>query len=108
MEYQIEISDDSKEDLKRLRAVDRGKVGDAVKVHLRHEPTKESRTSIKRLRGMDRPQYRLRVENLRVYYDVLPEGVVDIIAVVPKAESAAWLAQKGTASASGGEIAEED
>jgi len=62
--------------------------------HLRHEPTKTSRSRIKRLRGMRRPQYRLRVEDIRVFYDVTEESV-EVLAIVTKAAAAAWLEQHG-------------
>jgi len=38
--------------------------------HLQHEPTKVSRTRIKRLRGISEPGYRLRVGDYRVFYGV--------------------------------------
>ena len=44
----------------------------------------------KRLRGLQRPQYRLRVEDVRVFYDVSEDGV-EVLAIVPKAEAAKWL-----------------
>ena len=62
--------------------------------HLRHEPTKTSRSRIKRLRGMRRPQYRLRVEDVRVFYDVTDEAV-EVLAIVLKPEAAAWLELHG-------------
>ena len=37
---------------------------------LRFEPTKLSKSRIKRLRGLEQPQYRLRVGEIRVFYDV--------------------------------------
>lgn len=49
--------------------------------HLRHEPTKTGRSRIKRLRGLSRPQYRLRADDIRVFYDVT-EKVVEILAIV--------------------------
>lgn len=65
-----------------------------MEVHLRHEPTKASRSRIKRLRGLSRPQYRLRVDEMRVFYDV-KQGCVEILAIVMKSEAAAWLAREG-------------
>jgi mRNA interferase RelE/StbE len=62
--------------------------------HLRHEPQKTSRSRIERLRGLSRPQYRLRVGDVRVFYDVVDE-VVEVLAVVPKSETTSWLAQFG-------------
>lgn len=69
-----------------------GRVRDAIEEHVRHEPTKTSRSRIKRLRGIGRPQYRLRVGEVRVFYDVSGSDV-EILAIVPKSEANAWLAQ---------------
>ncbi len=98
MAFDIRLSDDAKHDLRLLRVVDRRKVLDALDIHLRHEPAKESKSRIKRLRRMETPQYRLRVDAIRVYYDVV-EGMVQIIAIVPKPEAAAWLAREGIRTA---------
>jgi len=48
-----------------------------------HETNKTSRSRIKRLRGMTRPQYRLRVEEFGVFYDV-SGSAVEVLAIVPK------------------------
>ena len=68
---------------------------DAIERHLRHEPTKVSRTRIKRLRGLQRPQYRLRVDEVRVFYDVT-KTAVEILAIVSKAKAQDWLDKKAT------------
>ena len=94
MLFAIVLAPEAIEDLKRLKAAVRGTVKEAMDTHLRHEPKKTSRSRIKRLRGLSRPQYRLRVGDIRVFYDVT-EGVVEILAIVPKSETAAWLAQFG-------------
>ena len=60
-----------------------------------------SRSRIKRLRGLDRPQYRLRVDEVRVFYDV-EEQTVQVLAIVPKAQADAWLKVEGTPSKAGG------
>jgi mRNA-degrading endonuclease RelE of RelBE toxin-antitoxin system len=44
---------------------------------------------------MARPQYRLRVEEVRVFYDV-SGSVVQVLAIVPKPEAESWLAQFGS------------
>jgi transposase InsO family protein len=62
----------------------------AIETHLRHEPRKESKSRIKRLRGIQRPGYRLRVGEVRVFYDI-SENAVEILAVIPKSKTAAWL-----------------
>ena len=57
-------------------------------------PRKDSKTRIKRLRGLRQPEYRLRVDDFRVYYDVA-EPEVHILAVVAKHLTYEWLEQHG-------------
>jgi mRNA-degrading endonuclease RelE of RelBE toxin-antitoxin system len=40
------------------------------------------------------PQYRLRIGDTRVFYDVT-ETAVEVLAVVSKAQAETWLKQKG-------------
>ncbi len=94
MPFAIVLAPEALEDLTRLKTTDRGTVKDAMETHLRHKPAKTSRSRIKRLRGLSRPQYRLRVGDVRVFYDVV-DGVVEVLAIVPKSETQAWLAQFG-------------
>ena len=81
-------------DLKNLKAHARSAVKQALETHLRHEPAKRSKSRIKRLRGVSRPQYRLRVDDVRVFYDVT-ESTVEILAIVSKSDAAAWLKAMG-------------
>jgi mRNA-degrading endonuclease RelE of RelBE toxin-antitoxin system len=67
----------------------------AIETHLRHEPRKTSRSRIKRLRGLARPQYRLRIGDVRVFYDVTG-AIVEILAIVAKPEAQSWLARHGS------------
>ena len=97
MPYEIELTEDSKRDIQALRSFDRRKILDAIERHLRHEPAKESHSRIKRLRELARPQYRLRVDDIRVFYDIMDE-VVEIIAVIAKHQAAEWLAREGIAT----------
>lgn len=83
-----------------LPAYQRGEVRDAPERHLRYEPTRVSKSWIKRLRGMSQPQYRLRVGEVRVFHDVTPE-IAQVVAIVTKAEAAGWLAEYGTPDAPG-------
>jgi mRNA-degrading endonuclease RelE of RelBE toxin-antitoxin system len=93
MPFRIELVDDAKVDLRRLRAVDRAKVLDRIERHLTDQPTVQSRSRIKRLRAGTYPPYRLRVDDIRVYYDVdETRQLVVVLGIVPKSESAAWLA----------------
>ena len=65
--------------------------------HLRHQPARTSTSRIKRLRGVSRPQFRLRVGEIRVSYDVT-EKAVEVLAIVPKSIAADWLEKAGTKS----------
>ena len=67
----------------------------ALEIHLRHQPGKTSRSRTKRLRGLRRPQYRLRVGEVRVFYDV-SGTTVQVLAIVAKSEAESWLAQFAT------------
>ena len=97
MRYEIIFSPEAVEDLGTLRAHIRATVTDTIERHLRGEPTRVSKSRIKRLRGINRPQYRLRVDEVRVYYDVT-QHTVEVLAVVPKSQSADWPAAKGEVS----------
>ena len=90
MRYEIVLAPPAVRDLRKLRAHDRAAVRDALEIHLRHQPTKTSRSRIKRLRGVAHPEYRLRVGEVRVFYDVT-EGRVEVLAIVPKSEAKTWL-----------------
>jgi mRNA-degrading endonuclease RelE of RelBE toxin-antitoxin system len=94
MRYEIILSPEAIENLRRLQAHVRATVQDAIEAHLRHEPTKISKSRIKRLRGLSRPQYRLRVDEIRVFYDV-SEGAVEVLAIVPTSEVESWLREAG-------------
>jgi mRNA-degrading endonuclease RelE of RelBE toxin-antitoxin system len=90
MRFEILLAPEAVEDLRRLRAHVRAQVRDAIERHLRHEPKKESQSRIKRLTGLSRPQYRLRVGDVRVFYDVT-ESQVDVLAIILKEGAQKWL-----------------
>ena len=92
MRYDIVLAPEAAEDLDDLKANVRTAVCDAIEQHLRHEPTKTSRSRIKRLRGLEHPQYRLRVNGVRVFYE-LSGSTVEILAMLSKSEAETWLAQ---------------
>ncbi len=94
MRYEIELAPEAVQDLKRLRPNLRAHVTDAMETHLRYEPTRTSRSRIKRLRGLSKPQYRLRVDAIRVFYDV-SKRKVEVLAIVMKTDASAWLAKAG-------------
>lgn len=92
MRHEIILAPEAVADLRKLKAHMRAVVRDALETHLRHEPTKQSKSRIKRLRGVRRPQYRMRVQDIRIFYDVL-ERTVEVLAIIPKSQAAAWLEQ---------------
>jgi mRNA interferase RelE/StbE len=95
MPFAIILAPQAVEDLRRMKAHVRATVRSALEAHLKHEPEKMSRSRIKRLRGLRRPQYRLRIGEVRVFYDV--SGMtVEVLAIVAKSEVESWLAQFGS------------
>jgi mRNA interferase RelE/StbE len=94
MQYNIVLAPEAVEDLNSLKASARAEVKDAIGRFLRHEPAKISKSRIKRLRGLTRPQYRLRVGDVRVFYDVAKE-TVEVLAIVDKSRASAWLEKYG-------------
>jgi mRNA-degrading endonuclease RelE of RelBE toxin-antitoxin system len=99
--FEIILSPDAGVRLAALPAHTRAEVRDGIELHLRHEPTKLSKSRIKRLRGLEQPQYRLRVGDIRVFYDVT-ETEVHVLAIVSKADAEAWLDEQGTPTAPSG------
>jgi len=99
--FEIILSPDAGKALAALPAHTRSQVRDGIEVHLRDEPTKLSRSRIKRLRGLERPQYRLRVGEMRVFYDVT-EAEVHVLAIISKSEAQAWLDDQGIPAPAGG------
>jgi len=101
MRFAVVLAPEAARALAALPAYHRAQVRDAVEAHLRHEPTRVSRSRIKRLRGVVRPQYRLRVGEVRVFYDVTDEAV-EVLAIVSKAEATRWLEAHGAGEPPGG------
>lgn len=95
MPFEIILAPAAVAAVKALAVPVRTGVTEAIARHLTHEPTKVSKSRIKRLRGLNQPQYRLRVGDIRVFYDV-PETQVQVLAIVPEAEADAWLKEYGT------------
>lgn len=94
MKREIVFAPEAVQDLKRLSARDRSIVRDAIERYLRHGADQARGSRVKRLRGLSQPQYRLRVEEFRVFYDVAGDAV-EVLAVVPKPETSAWPDEMG-------------
>lgn len=101
MAFDIVLAPEAARVLRKLPGHERALVKGTIERHLRHEPRKASKSRIKRLRGLSQPQYRLRVGDIRVFYDVR-ETTVEVLAIVTKAQAQAWLGEKGTPSPGGG------
>ena len=94
MRSDIILAPEAVEDLRAMKANMRATVREAMEAHLRHQPTKTSKSRIKRLRGLSRPQFRLRIDEVRVFYDV-NEGTVEILAIITKSDAHTWLERFG-------------
>ena len=102
MRHDIVLAPTAVGQFRAMRAHIRAQVRDAMERHLRHELEKVSRSRIKRLRGLSRPQYRLRVGEVRVFYDIEEERV-EVLAIIDKARAAAWLEEEGEGTEKGGD-----
>ncbi|MEE9466607.1 MAG: type II toxin-antitoxin system RelE/ParE family toxin [Candidatus Neomarinimicrobiota bacterium] len=94
MRHELFLASEAVNDLKSLSARNRSIIRDAIERHLRFEPTKISKSRIKRLQGIAQPQYRLRVGEFRIFYDV-SEMSVEILAIIPKTKTMTWLEKVG-------------
>ena len=94
MRFEIVFSPVAAKDWRALKANFRAQVPDAVEQYLRHNPTRTSKSRIKRLRGLAQPQYRLRVGDIRVFYDVTRDRV-EILGIVHKDNASEWLGAMG-------------
>ncbi len=94
MAYRVVFTDNATEDLNALDARWQAMVRDAIRVHLTYEPAKQSKSRIKKLRDLRHPQFRLRVGEIRVFYDVIGEDVV-VLAIISKEKTIQWLEERG-------------
>lgn len=94
MVYRIVFTENAIDDFNSLDARWKAMVRDAIRVHLTHEPTKQSRSRLKRLRDFRHPQFRLMVGAIRVFYDVVGTDIV-IMAIMSKEKTIQWLKEHG-------------
>jgi mRNA-degrading endonuclease RelE of RelBE toxin-antitoxin system len=80
----IQYVEEAVADIESLRTHDQRKIMAAIVEHLGRDPTKESKSRIKRMRQPFWCQFRLRVEDFRVYYDVEAGLRVTILRVLEK------------------------
>ena len=88
-QYEIVLKPSAIEDLDRLRRYDAAAIADGIEAFLAHEPALESKSRIKRLRGKQKADYRLRLGDCRVFYtvDAAPRRV-EVLRVLHKDETA--------------------
>jgi len=90
MRHQIVLAPEAADDYARLSDRDRASVRSALETCLRQKPAKMTGNRVRKLRGLRKPRYRLRVPGLRVFYDVAL-GEADVLAIVEASNSAVWL-----------------
>jgi mRNA interferase RelE/StbE len=96
MAYEIVIARRAVREFNRLHARWRSAVKKAMRKLLETAPTREGKSKIKRLEGLRQPQYRLRVDRVRVFYDVNEEEKrVEVLGFVMKPEAKEWLEEHG-------------
>lgn len=89
--YEIILKCSAIADLDALRKYDAAQITDAMEKHLQHDPTKESKNRIKRLRGVSNPDYRLRVGDYRVFYVVDEDACrVDVLRIMHKDQTLSY------------------
>ena len=92
MKYEVVVAKDAQDQFGELDGRWRSRLKKEMREHLEHQPKRESRSRIKRLRGLRQPQYRLRVDDLRVFYDVNDEvNRVEVLGFVNKSDTPEWL-----------------
>ena len=85
-QYGIRLKPSAIRDMDRLGKHDAARIADGMEQHLGFEPMKESKSRIKRLKGISDPDYRLRMGDYRVFYNVVGERV-DVLRVMHKKET---------------------
>jgi mRNA interferase RelE/StbE len=92
MKYEVVVARDAQDQFEGLDGRWRSRLKREMREHLGHQPKRESKSRIKRLRGLRRPQYRMRVDDLRVFYDVNDElSRVEVLGFVDKSHAPEWL-----------------
>jgi mRNA interferase RelE/StbE len=92
MKYEVVVAKDAQDQFGKLDGGWRSRLKKVMREQLEHQPKRESRSRIKRLRGLRQPQYRMRVDDMRVFYDVNDEmNRVEALGFVNKSDTPEWL-----------------
>jgi mRNA interferase RelE/StbE len=87
--FEIHYADEAVHDLRSFRAFDQKKILAGIEAHLLSEPTKVSRSRIKQMVQPFWSEYRLRVDDFRVYHDVdRDSGRVNVLRILEKGREA--------------------
>ena len=96
MEYEVIIARSALEVFKKLDGRWRSRLKRDMRKHLARNPKRVSKSRVKRLRGLRHPQYRMRVDEMRVFYDVNDEiRRVEVLGFVKKPDAQRWLEEHG-------------
>jgi mRNA interferase RelE/StbE len=83
--YTVYYGKQAADDVRKLRAFDRVRILRGVEQHLIHDPGRTSRSRIKKMTEPFWCQYRLRIDEYRVYYDVSEaDRSVNVVRVMRK------------------------
>jgi mRNA-degrading endonuclease RelE of RelBE toxin-antitoxin system len=87
-QYEIVLKPSAIRDMDGLHGYEAAIVADGIEEFLTREPKRESKSRIKRLRGAQKADYRLRIGEYRVFYSVEPAAKrVEILRVLHKQET---------------------
>jgi mRNA-degrading endonuclease RelE of RelBE toxin-antitoxin system len=83
--YEIRYANEAVDDIRGMRKFDQRKVLEGIEIHLTHQPRFVSKSRIKAMSQPFWSQYRLRVDEFRVYYDVNDKDrIVNVLRVLMK------------------------
>jgi mRNA-degrading endonuclease RelE of RelBE toxin-antitoxin system len=86
--YVVVLKPSAVRDLDRLRRVDAKAVMEVMEACLLDEPAKTSKSRIKKLKGLIRPDYRLRAGDYRVFYTIREaRRQVEVLRIMHKDET---------------------
>ncbi len=96
MRYQVVIARSAQAQFEKLDARWRSRLKREMLKHLVNAPRQQSKSRIKRLEGLRQPQYRMRVDQMRIFYDVNDTlKRVEVLAFVRKPDTRSWLEEQG-------------
>ena len=85
MPFEVQYAPEAIADIGPLRAFDQRRIVDGIEQHLVHEPKRVSKSRIKAMTQPFWSQFRLRIDEFRVYYDVYEDrSVVSVLRVLKK------------------------